>query len=118
MANADKTMYITRREFCMALVMVWLYIWFVIGDLWWLEWRWTTFVLWLASLFMMIVYLVQSFRSSRPGGDGTRAPLSERVKEIASDPLRTIEAIRVYREETGASLEDAKEAIEAFIRSK
>lgn len=42
-------------------------------------------------------------------------PLSERVKEIARDPARKIEAIKVYREETGAGLADAKTAVEAFI---
>jgi hypothetical protein len=42
-------------------------------------------------------------------------PLSDRVKEIASDPSRKIQAIKVYREETGAGLAEAKEAVEAFI---
>jgi hypothetical protein len=45
-------------------------------------------------------------------------PVSERVKQIASDPARKIEAIKVYREETGASLKEAKDAVEAFINSK
>jgi len=44
--------------------------------------------------------------------------LSDRVKDLARDPLRKIEAIKVYREETGASLAEAKEAVEAFINSK
>src|SRR5882724_11363265 len=38
---------------------------------------------------------------------------SERVKEIARDPNRKIEAIKAYREETGADLADAKQAVEA-----
>jgi ribosomal protein L7/L12 len=42
-------------------------------------------------------------------------PLSEQVKDLARDPGRKIEAIKVYREETGASLKDAKDAVEAFI---
>jgi hypothetical protein len=37
-------------------------------------------------------------------------PLSNRVKELASDPTKKIEAI----EETGASLADAKQAVDAF----
>jgi hypothetical protein len=45
-------------------------------------------------------------------------PVSERVKEIASDPARKIEAIKVYRQETGASLKEAKDAVEAYINSK
>jgi hypothetical protein len=45
------------------------------------------------------------------------AVLSDRVKELACDPSRKIEAIKVYREESGAGLRDAKELIEAFIHS-
>jgi hypothetical protein len=44
-------------------------------------------------------------------------PLSNRVKEVAADPKRKIEAIKIYREETGASLLDAKEAVESFFDS-
>jgi ribosomal protein L7/L12 len=44
--------------------------------------------------------------------------LSDRVKEVARDPRRKIEAIKIYREETGAtSLLAAKEAVEAYIES-
>jgi ribosomal protein L7/L12 len=43
--------------------------------------------------------------------------LSDRVKELARDPHRKIEAIKVYREETGTSLLAAKEAVEAYIES-
>ena len=46
-----------------------------------------------------------------------RRVLSERVKELARDPSRKIEAIKVYREETGTGLKDAKDAVEAFIDS-
>ena len=42
---------------------------------------------------------------------------SERVKELARDPSRKIEAIKVYREETGAGLAEAKEAVEAWMSS-
>ena len=45
-------------------------------------------------------------------------PLSERVKQLANDPSRKIEAIRVHREETGAGLAEAKEAVEAYLHSK
>ncbi|GBO53050.1 hypothetical protein APA_958 [Pseudanabaena sp. lw0831] len=40
---------------------------------------------------------------------------SDRVKQIALAPYRKIEAIKLYREETGASLRESKEAIEEFI---
>jgi ribosomal protein L7/L12 len=43
--------------------------------------------------------------------------LSERVKQIALDPYRKIEAIKLYREETNTSLKDAKEAVEDFLKS-
>jgi ribosomal protein L7/L12 len=43
--------------------------------------------------------------------------LSERVKDLARDPSRKIEAIKVYREETGAGLKEAKEVVEAWIES-
>ncbi len=53
------------------------------------------------------------------GVDPTRGlPLSERVKQLAGDPARKIEAIKVYREETGAGLAEAKEAVEAYIHGR
>lgn len=53
------------------------------------------------------------------GVDPTQGlPLSDRVKQLADDPARKIEAIKVYREETGAWLAEAKEAVEAYIHSK
>jgi hypothetical protein len=48
---------------------------------------------------------------------GKSPALSDRVKKLALEPGRKIEAIKVYREETGAGLADAKDAIEAFIAS-
>jgi hypothetical protein len=41
-------------------------------------------------------------------------PLSERAKELAADPRRKIDAIKIYREETGAGLAEAKDAVEAY----
>ena|ERR1051326_6611583 len=53
------------------------------------------------------------------GVDPTQGlPLSDRVKSLANDPSRKIEAIKVYREETGAGLAEAKEAVEAYIHGK
>lgn len=43
--------------------------------------------------------------------------MSERVKDLARDSNRKFEAIKVYREETGASLAEAKQAVETFINS-
>ncbi|MEA5467196.1 hypothetical protein [Leptothoe sp. PORK10 BA2] len=43
---------------------------------------------------------------------------SDRVKELlAADPPLRIEALKVYREETGASLREAKAAIDSFIHN-
>lgn len=42
--------------------------------------------------------------------------ISMKVQEIASDPARKIEAIKVHREETGASLRDAKDAVETWMQ--
>jgi hypothetical protein len=36
-------------------------------------------------------------------------------QELATDPSRKIAAIKAYREETGASLMDAKAAVEAYM---
>lgn len=46
------------------------------------------------------------------------SPLSERVKELAADPRRKIEAIKAYREETGAGLKEAKDAVEKWRHEK
>jgi hypothetical protein len=43
--------------------------------------------------------------------------LSDRVKEIARDPTRKIEAIKAFREETGQGLYEAKQAVEEYISS-
>ena len=41
--------------------------------------------------------------------------LSDRVKELAKDPTKKIQAIAAYREETGKSLKEAKDAVEFWI---
>jgi hypothetical protein len=46
------------------------------------------------------------------------SPLSDRVRALADDPARKIEAIKVYREETGAGLAEAKAAVEAYINRR
>jgi hypothetical protein len=82
------------------------------------------------SLMAMIFYMGTIARLQRierklnallrhQGVDPTQGlPLSDRVKELAGDPSRKIEAIKVYREETGASLAEAKEAVEAFMNKE
>jgi hypothetical protein len=46
------------------------------------------------------------------------AALSDRVKELAADPRRKIEAIKAYREENGVGLAEAKEAVESFTANQ
>jgi hypothetical protein len=54
----------------------------------------------------------------RPDQPIPTRPLSDRVKELAGDPARKIEAIKAYREETGAGLAEAKQAVEAFTNRR
>jgi hypothetical protein len=119
MAETHKPAQVTRREFYGALALVWVYITLLMTDRLGTEWRWSTGILLLASSLMMCSYLVMSLRADRTGAvDGkTGLPPSDRVKEIARDPARKIEAIQVYREETGAGLAEAKEVVEAYITS-
>ena len=118
MANGDKSLNVSRREFYGALGMVWLFIAIILGDLARTEERWTMTILSLSSLGMAICYIVESRRAMPSRGTAAKALMSDRVKQLAVDPSQKIEAIKVYREETGASLAEAKEAVEEFINSK
>jgi ribosomal protein L7/L12 len=62
--------------------------------------------------------IAQSIDPDRRDQPIPRHPLSDRVKQLAGDPARKIEAIKAYREETGAGLPEAKEAVEAFLNGK
>lgn len=54
----------------------------------------------------------------KPHDAGNLPQLSDRCREIARDPKRKIEAIKVYRDETGLGLRDSKFAVEAFMASE
>ena len=41
--------------------------------------------------------------------------LSEEVQQLANDPARKIEAIKLHREQTGLGLKEAKDAVEAYM---
>jgi hypothetical protein len=43
-------------------------------------------------------------------------PPSDRVKALAADPARKIEAMRLYRQETGADLRAAMTVVEGLAR--
>ena len=122
MANGDKSLNVSRREFYGALGLVWVCITLILGDLARTEERWTRWssmtILSLSSLAMAICYIVESRRAMPSRGTAAKALMSDRVKQLAVDPSQKIEAIKVYREETGASLAEAKEAVEEFINSK
>src|SRR5947209_6751832 len=62
----------------------------------------------LVNIYDKLDQIAKRFAKS---GLGRNAPLSDRVKQLARDPLGKIEAIKVYREETGMGLAEAKEAI-------
>jgi ribosomal protein L7/L12 len=118
MSDGIKNNFVTRSEFYGALVVIWLYIMVVLGDLMRLQEQWTTGILWAASLLMMVVYGVLAFNARQAKAAGPAAPLSERAKQLASDPAQKLEAIKARREETGAGLAEAKEAVEAYIAKK
>jgi ribosomal protein L7/L12 len=45
------------------------------------------------------------------------APPSEQVKLLAADPARRIEAMRLYRQETGADLKAAKALVDTLAKA-
>ncbi|HEY2786214.1 MAG TPA: ribosomal protein L7/L12 [Fimbriiglobus sp.] len=52
------------------------------------------------------------------GIDPTKTPeISDRVKEIATDPSRKIEAIKLVRDETGVGLAEAKRIVEGITQN-
>jgi hypothetical protein len=56
MAEAEKSTHVTRREFYLALGLLWLYIFIVIGDLVGSDPSFSKWLLWGASLFMLLTY--------------------------------------------------------------
>ena len=44
--------------------------------------------------------------------------VSDRVKDLARDPSKRIEAIKAHRAETGAGLAEAKDAVDAVINAR
>ena len=44
--------------------------------------------------------------------------LSEEVKALADDPSNKIRAIKLHRQQTGAGLKEAKDAVEAYMASR
>ncbi len=44
--------------------------------------------------------------------------LSDEVRALADDPAKKIQAIKLYREQTGAGLKEAKDAVEAYLAGR
>ena len=63
-----------------------------------------------AKMDLILKHLGLEYKDpATPGG------LSEKVKVLADDPARKIEAIKLHREQTGLGLKEAKEAVESYI---
>jgi hypothetical protein len=71
MSVSEKPLYVTRDEFYGALVVVWMYIMLVLLDLFRLEGRWSTGLLYALSLFMVFAYTVTVVRNRRRSVDRT-----------------------------------------------
>ena len=74
---------------------------------------WTVFIAWLG--WKTLRHYI--FPVTRNDEVAISFALSERVKQMASDPARKIEAIQAYREESGLGLGEAKAAVEAYLSS-
>ena len=65
-----------------------------------------------AKLTLILAHLGLEYQDAAAG------TLSAEVRAVADDPTRKIEAIKLYREETGAGLKEAKDAIEAYVAGR
>lgn len=65
-----------------------------------------------AKLDLILKHLNLEYVTAEPP-----CPLSPEVQELARHPGRKIEAIKLHREQTGAGLKEAKDAVESFIES-
>ena len=80
------------------------------------------FILALLALFFVILLHLRVNRLESQSGPPSQvtpydpASISERVRELAKDASRKIEAIKVLRTETGLSLYEAKRVVEQLAR--
>ena len=76
----------------------------------------TFLVLLLLGLFLFLpMWAVRRRRARRTVRVDELPVPSEKVRRLAADPSRKIDAIREYRQETGLGLLEAKEMIENLI---
>jgi ribosomal protein L7/L12 len=71
----------------------------------------------LVNIYEKLDQIAKAVKRADSAGILASGNLSARVKQLAIDPTTKIEAIKVYREETGASLAEAKEVVEAYINN-
>jgi ribosomal protein L7/L12 len=79
------------------------------------------FILAMLSLFLVILLHLRVNRLELQSGHISPTPfdptaVSERVRELAKDSSRKIEAIKVLREESGLGLAEAKRVVEQLAR--
>jgi ribosomal protein L7/L12 len=80
------------------------------------------FILALLALFLVILLHLRVNRLELQSGNSSQAisfdpmAVSDRVRELAKDSSRKIEAIKVLREETGLGLAESKRVVEQLAR--
>jgi hypothetical protein len=77
---------------------------------------WSNVAFGIACVILVLLWIgrLNSRGSDRPVGP--RQPPSDEVKVLARTPGRKIAAIKLYRDQTGAGLRDAKEVVEEIER--
>ncbi len=107
---------LTRAEFHRTLVPVWFFLAaLTAAPLLRPMAEWTQF---LPAAIALLAGLLSAAAAGggrgQAGWDAANPPAepSEQVRQIARDPSRKIEAIKLYRDETGAGLAVAKRAVE------
>jgi ribosomal protein L7/L12 len=65
-----------------------------------------------AKIDVILQHLRLKYQGPAPG------ELSDEVKALADDVANKIAAIKLHREQTGVSLKEAKDAVEAYMQSR
>src|SRR5262249_4826860 len=84
MREGDQSLFVTRREFTGELTIIWVYMCLLVGEQFQVAGRWTTGILWIATLGMLIRY---TWLSSRPRAKGgSKGEPTETDKRAANQP--------------------------------
>jgi ribosomal protein L7/L12 len=116
--HSDSTVYITRKEFHSEIMIVWMILTMILLELSnQADGRKKTGVFIVAAVaftfWMISIFRLRKENQAQP--QMALPPLSDTVKQIASDPSRKVEAIKAYKDETDLGLADAKRAVEEHI---